>query len=122
MAAYITCFRRRAFYPCSMTAFADEQLWVRGALMVNLLEIAGRKTLIQLDYVGSLNIQLWEYLARDARGFAPGWKSTSLACNCSPNVTDRRRGDPDGGPHGNVLRLHPRHAGSSSCGGWRMTS
>jgi phospholipid/cholesterol/gamma-HCH transport system permease protein len=45
-----------------MTTFADEQLWVRGALMVNLLEITGRETLSQLDYVGSLNIQWWQTL------------------------------------------------------------
>ena len=30
--------------------------------MANLLEIAGRETLSQLDYVGSLNIQLWATL------------------------------------------------------------
>ena len=30
--------------------------------MVNLLEITGRETLSQLDYVGSLNIQLWATL------------------------------------------------------------
>src|SRR6202158_3034783 len=59
MIAYIACLRRRVFYPCSMTAFADEPLWVRGALMANLLEITGRETLSQLDYIGSLNIQLW---------------------------------------------------------------
>src|SRR6201993_3319824 len=35
---------------------------VRGALMANLLEITGRETLSQLDYVGSLNIQLWATL------------------------------------------------------------
>jgi len=45
-----------------MTAFADEPLWVRGDLMANLLEITGRETLSQLDYVGSLNIQLWATL------------------------------------------------------------
>src|ERR1039458_5734686 len=62
MIAYFACLRRRAFYPCSMTAFADEPLWVRGALMANLFEITGRETLSQLDYVGSLNIQLWDTL------------------------------------------------------------
>ena len=30
--------------------------------MPNLLEIAGRETLSQLDYIGSLNIQLWDTL------------------------------------------------------------
>src|ERR1700746_2232738 len=45
-----------------MRAFGDEPLWVRGALMANLLEITGRETLSQLDYVGSLNIQLWATL------------------------------------------------------------
>jgi hypothetical protein len=35
---------------------------MRGGLMANLLEIAGRETLSQLDYVGSLNIQLWATL------------------------------------------------------------
>ncbi len=30
--------------------------------MPNLLEIAGRETLSQLDYIGSLNIQLWATL------------------------------------------------------------
>ena len=30
--------------------------------MANFLEIAGRETLSQLDYVGSLNIQLWATL------------------------------------------------------------
>ncbi len=30
--------------------------------MPNLLEIAGRETLSQLDYIGSLNIQLWSTL------------------------------------------------------------
>jgi phospholipid/cholesterol/gamma-HCH transport system permease protein len=30
--------------------------------MANLLEIAGRETLTQLDYVGSLNVQLWATL------------------------------------------------------------
>src|SRR5208282_3773341 len=59
MIAYIACLMRRAFYPCSMRAFGDETLSVRGGLMANLLEIAGRETLSQLDYVGSLNIQLW---------------------------------------------------------------
>src|SRR5499433_3813797 len=62
MIAYIACLRRRAFYPCSMTQFADEPLWVQGALMANLLEITGRETLSQLDYVGKLNIQLWDTL------------------------------------------------------------
>src|SRR5271169_2301737 len=45
-----------------MRAFGDEPLWVRGGVMANLLEIAGRETLSQLDYVGSLNIQLWATL------------------------------------------------------------
>src|ERR1700751_5313720 len=45
-----------------MRAFGDEPLWMRGSLMANLLEIAGRETLSQLDYVGSLNIQLWATL------------------------------------------------------------
>src|SRR5271157_2059838 len=62
MIAYIACLRRRAFYPCSMRVFGDEPLWVQGGLMDNLLEIAGRETLSQLDYVGSLNIQLWATL------------------------------------------------------------
>src|SRR5579859_377360 len=62
MIAYIACLRRRAFYPCSMRAFGDEPLWVRGGVMANFLESAGRKTLIQVDYVGSLNIQLWATL------------------------------------------------------------
>ena len=30
--------------------------------MVNLLEITGRETVSQLDYVGSLNIQWWQTL------------------------------------------------------------
>lgn len=30
--------------------------------MANLLEVTGRETLVQLDYVGSLNIQLWATL------------------------------------------------------------
>ena len=30
--------------------------------MANVLEIAGRETLVQLDYIGSLNIQLWATL------------------------------------------------------------
>ena len=42
-----------------MGAIADEPAWVQGGLMANLLEIAGKETLSQLDYVGSLNIQLW---------------------------------------------------------------
>src|SRR5271169_3246354 len=62
MIVYIACLRRRASYPCSMTAFADEPLWMRGALMANLLEITGKETLSQLDYVGSLNIQMWATL------------------------------------------------------------
>ena len=37
-------------------------MWVPGGLMANLLEIAGRETLSQLDYVGSLHIQLWATL------------------------------------------------------------
>src|SRR5246500_2199689 len=45
-----------------MRAFGDEPLWMRGGLMANLLEITGRETLSQLDYVGSLNIQLWATL------------------------------------------------------------
>jgi len=45
-----------------MRAFGNESLWVRDGLMANLLEIAGRETLSQLDYVGSLNIQLWATL------------------------------------------------------------
>src|SRR5271169_6226291 len=45
-----------------MRAFGDEPLWVRGGVMANLLEIAGRETLSQLDYVGSLNIQWWATL------------------------------------------------------------
>ena len=60
MIAYIACLRRLAFSPCSMRAFGNEPLWLRGGLMANLLEIAGRETLSQLDYVGSLNIQWWE--------------------------------------------------------------
>src|SRR3974390_1475441 len=35
---------------------------VQGGLMANLLEIAGRETLSQLDYVGRLHIQLWATL------------------------------------------------------------
>ena len=35
---------------------------LRGGLMTNFLEIAGRETLSQLEYVGSLNIQLWATL------------------------------------------------------------
>ena len=35
--------------------------------MAKFLEIAGGKTLIQLDYVGSLNIQLWDTLRGCAR-------------------------------------------------------
>jgi phospholipid/cholesterol/gamma-HCH transport system permease protein len=35
---------------------------VKGGLMGNLFEIAGRETIDQLDYVGSLNIQLWATL------------------------------------------------------------
>ena len=35
--------------------------------MVNLLEITGRETLSQLDYVGSLNIQWWPPCAGCAR-------------------------------------------------------
>src|SRR6476620_76744 len=62
MIAYIACLRRRAFYPYSMRAFGNESLWVRDGLMANLLEIAGRETLSQLDYVGRLNIQLWATL------------------------------------------------------------
>jgi phospholipid/cholesterol/gamma-HCH transport system permease protein len=33
-----------------------------GSVMANLLEITGRETLNQLDYVGSLNLQLWTTL------------------------------------------------------------
>src|SRR5271157_761950 len=62
MIAYIACLKRRAFYPCSMRAFGDEPLWARGGLMAKLLEIAGKETLSQLDYVGSLNIQWWATL------------------------------------------------------------
>ena len=64
-------------------------VWVRGGLMANLLEIAGRETLSQLDYVGSLNIQLWSHPAWDACGFAPSWKSTSVASSRSPDARDR---------------------------------
>jgi phospholipid/cholesterol/gamma-HCH transport system permease protein len=35
---------------------------LKGGLMGNLFEIAGRETIDQLDYVGSLNIQLWATL------------------------------------------------------------
>src|SRR6202142_904749 len=62
MIACTACLRRRAFYPSSMRALRDEQRLARGGLMANLLEIAGRETLNQLDYVGSLNIQLWATL------------------------------------------------------------
>src|ERR1700758_5427 len=62
MIAYIACLRRRAFCPYSVVGLADEPFWVRGALMANLFEITGRETLSQLDYVGSLNIQLWATL------------------------------------------------------------
>src|ERR1700726_1804 len=62
MIAYSASLRRRAFYLCSITALRDEPRLVRGDLMANLLEIAGRETLSQLDYVGSLNIQLWNTL------------------------------------------------------------
>jgi len=62
MIAYIACLRRRAFYLYSMRAFGNEPLCVRDGLMANLLEIAGRETVSQLDYVGSLNVQLWATL------------------------------------------------------------
>jgi len=62
MIAYIACLRRREFYPSLMRALRDESRRLRGGLMANLLEIAGRETLSQLDYVGSLNIQLWATL------------------------------------------------------------
>src|SRR5207302_4283895 len=39
-----------------------QRVRVEGGLMPNLLEIAGRETLSQLDYIGSLNIQLWATL------------------------------------------------------------
>jgi phospholipid/cholesterol/gamma-HCH transport system permease protein len=45
-----------------MEALRDEQRLARGSLMANALEIVGRETLSQLDYVGSLNIQLWATL------------------------------------------------------------
>jgi phospholipid/cholesterol/gamma-HCH transport system permease protein len=45
-----------------MRALGDESRLVRGGLMGNILEIVGRQTLSQLDYVGSLNIQLWATL------------------------------------------------------------
>jgi phospholipid/cholesterol/gamma-HCH transport system permease protein len=45
-----------------MRALRDEQRLARGCLMANPLEIVGRETLSQLDYVGSLNIQLWATL------------------------------------------------------------
>jgi phospholipid/cholesterol/gamma-HCH transport system permease protein len=45
-----------------MGALSDELRVLRGGLMANLFEIAGRETLSQLDYVGSLNIQLWATL------------------------------------------------------------
>jgi phospholipid/cholesterol/gamma-HCH transport system permease protein len=45
-----------------MRALRDEQRLARGYLMANPLKIAGRETLSQLDYVGSLNIQLWATL------------------------------------------------------------
>ena len=35
---------------------------VKGGLIANVFEIAGRETINQLDYVGSLNIQLWATL------------------------------------------------------------
>src|SRR5271165_3046578 len=62
MIAYIACLKRRAFYPSSMKALRNEPRLARGGLMANLLETAGRETLSQLDYVGSLNIQLWATL------------------------------------------------------------
>src|SRR6202158_1585987 len=62
MIAYIACLRRRAFNPSSTRALRNEPRLVRGGLMANPLEIAGRETLSQLDYVGSLNIQLWATL------------------------------------------------------------
>ncbi|MGA8312477.1 MAG: ABC transporter permease, partial [Terriglobales bacterium] len=50
------------FNPSSTRALRNEPRLVRGGLMANLLEITGRETLSQLDYVGSLNIQLWATL------------------------------------------------------------
>src|SRR4029077_16814287 len=35
---------------------------VQGVLMPNVLENVGKRTLAELDYVGSLNIQLWSTL------------------------------------------------------------
>ncbi len=45
-----------------MGEFKKEPVWLQGGLMANVFEIAGRETLSYLDYVGSLNIQLWATL------------------------------------------------------------
>jgi phospholipid/cholesterol/gamma-HCH transport system permease protein len=45
-----------------MRALRNEPRLAQGGLMANPLEIVGRETLGQLDYVGNLNIQLWATL------------------------------------------------------------
>ena len=80
--------------------------------MANLLEIAGRETLSQLDYVGSLNIQLWATL-RGMRAALPlvgnrhRWRAAvhqmlEIGVDALP----------DGCPDGYVQRIHPGDAGS----------
>ena len=53
---------------------------LEGLLMANVLEAAGRRTISELDYVGSLNIQLWATL-----------RAMGSALPLSGTATDGRR-------------------------------
>ena len=50
---------------------------MKDGLTANLLEISGRETIKQLDYIGSLNIQLWATL-RGMRAASAPWLETDI--------------------------------------------
>jgi hypothetical protein len=74
--------------------------------MATQLERVGRNTLDQLDYVGSLNIQLWVTLRAMAKalpfvGNRYRWEAAVIQMRTA-----------HGSPHGSFHRLHSRDAGS----------
>ena len=80
--------------------------------MANVLESTGKTTLNYLDYLGSLNIQLWATLralrtALPLVGNRHRWRAAvhqmlEIGVNALPMVV----------PTGDVLWIHPRHARS----------
>ena len=84
----------------------------KGVLMANVLENVGERTIEHLDYVGSLNIQLWATSAGHGTSATLCRESLPLAGCREANTGNRRRCHAHGFSDGNLHWIHSRHAGS----------